>query len=566
MRTVNMLRRRFLLLTLVILTLATALVIRAQDNLFIVFIEGRDLGAAETTDVGPDGTSLFAEMLVDRGARVERITLDEPIPPEADAAVLVRPTRRLQVTHVARLWTFLRSGHRLLLAIDPENYHLDSINVRPGLGRSRLSTLLAEDYGLLIKESFLAEDYFSTDTIQNLYTSYLLAQAEPNGHPVTETLQRYNLPIWIWGSRHLDVEPIGLGSTAIPLLYTENAFGETDSTIFVDARDETVLPTPLEYNPAVDYAGRLTIAAIGKSSTTQSEVLFLSDSELLQNGYGLMTDDSVPRYSGNYVFAQGVAEWLLGFPEDEDIALPDDFTWISIDGHGDDWSDQVARYPDDTEAVPSSSYRIEQYRMFRDDQYLYIRIDTNEPPSDVTSVNLRFDVDNDGLNDVTIEIHPDGSGERRASEVRSFSDARFAVGEILELRIPLRIIPNLQRMRSICAAFTSDTSTQEQTPCIRGDLAIRQAATIALFDARLANNILVTAFSFERANLRLEPGIEFPRITATNNGTVFAAIGRDESSEWIQVQNARFEGWIARFLLAPNGDVMYLPVTYPNQE
>lgn len=77
-------------MTLVILTLATALVIRAQDNLFIVFIEGRDLGAAETTDVGPDGTSLFAEMLVDRGARVERITLDEPIPPEADAAVFVR--------------------------------------------------------------------------------------------------------------------------------------------------------------------------------------------------------------------------------------------------------------------------------------------------------------------------------------------------------------------------------------------------------------------------------------------------------------------------------------------
>lgn len=232
-----------------------------------------------------------------------------------------------------------------------------------------------------------------------------------------------------------------------------NAFGETDSTIFVDARDETVLPTPLEYNPAVDYAGRLTIAAIGKSSTTQSEVLFLSDSELLQNGYGLMTDDSVPRYSGNYVFAQGVAEWLLGFPEDEDIALPDDFTWISIDGHADDWSDQVARYPDDTEAVPSSSYRIEQYRMFRDDQYLYIRIDTNEPPRDVTSVNLRFDVDNDGLNDVTIEIHPDGSGERRASEVRSFSDARFAVGEILELRIPLRIIPKsaayAQHLRSI---------------------------------------------------------------------------------------------------------------------
>lgn len=86
------------------------------------------------------------------------------------------------MTHVARLWTFLRSGHRLLLAIDPENYHLNSINVRPGLGRSRLSTLLA-DYGLLIKNSFLAEDYFSTDTIQNLYTSYLLAQAEPNGHP-----------------------------------------------------------------------------------------------------------------------------------------------------------------------------------------------------------------------------------------------------------------------------------------------------------------------------------------------------------------------------------------------
>ncbi len=559
-----MLIKRYLLLTLVTITLSTALVIRAQDDLFIVFIEGRDLGAAETTDIGPDGTSLFAAMLVSRGARVERITLDEAIPTDADAAVLIRPTRRLQVTHVARLWTFLRSGHRVLLAIDPENYHLDSINVRPGLGRSRLATLLAEDYGLLIQESFLAEDYFSTDTIQNLSTNYLLAQAEPNGHPIIETVQRYNLPLWIWGSRHLDVEPIGIGSTAIPLLYTENAFGETDSTIFADARDATVLPTPLEYNPAVDYAGRLTIAALGESTTNQSAVLFLSDSELLQNGYGLMTDGSVPRYPGNFVFAQGVAEWLLGFPADGGFALPEVFTWISIDGNGADWSDHLARQPDATTSLPSARYRIEQYRMFRDDQYLYVRIDTNEPPDAVARVYLRFDVDNDGLNDVRITVHADGSAERTAGEIRSFSDARFAVGEILELRIPLRVIPNLQRVRSICADFIVDTSTEEQTPCIRGDLVIRQAATVALLDARLTDNILVTAFSFERANLRLEPGIEFPRITATRNGTVFAAIGRDESGEWIQVQNARFEGWIARFLLAPNGDVMRLPITSPN--
>ncbi len=560
----NMVKGRFLLLILGISILSTALVIRAQDDLFIVFIEGRDLGAAATSDVGPDGTSLFMEMLVARGARVERITPEEAIPADADAAVLIRPTRRLQVPHVARLWTFLRSGGRLLLAVDPENYHLDSTNARPGLERSRLSALLAQDYGLLIQESFLAKDYFSSETIQNLYTNYLLAQAEPNNHPVTQTLQHYNLPIWIWGARHLQVEPVGLGSTAVPLLYTENAFGETDSTIFADARDATVIPTPLEFNPAVDYAGRLTVAALGHSTSNASEVLFLSDSELLQNGYGLMTDDGVPRYPGNYVFAQGVAEWLLGYPTDGGSTLPEDFTWLAIDGNGDDWSDQVARYPEADASLQSATYRIEQYRMFRDDQYLYLRLDMNEPPGAVARVNLRFDVDNDGLNDVLIAVNADGSAERTAGEVRSFSDARFAVDEIIELRVPLRVLPNLQRVRSICAAFTIENSTEEQTPCIRGELLIRQAMTVALFDARLADEILVTAFSYERANLRLEPGLEFPRITATSNGTVFAAIGRDAAGEWIQVQNARFEGWIARFLLAPNGDIMQLPITYTN--
>jgi hypothetical protein len=38
------------------------------------------------------------------------------------------------------------------------------------------------------------------------------------------------------------------------------------------------------------------------------------------------------------------------------------------------------------------------------------------------------------------------------------------------------------------------------------------------------------------------------------------AIGRNSAGDWVQVENARYTGWISRLVFNANGDVMTLPV------
>jgi len=47
------------------------------------------------------------------------------------------------------------------------------------------------------------------------------------------------------------------------------------------------------------------------------------------------------------------------------------------------------------------------------------------------------------------------------------------------------------------------------------------------------------------------------------NGKELAILGRNEVGDWILVQNARYEGWLATFLGSLNTDVMSLPVVQP---
>jgi len=72
--------------------------------------------------------------------------------------------------------------------------------------------------------------------------------------------------------------------------------------------------------------------------------------------------------------------------------------------------------------------------------------------------------------------------------------------------------------------------------------------------------VMVRTEPQNNVNLRSGPGADTGSVGFYDNGHVFRAVGRDESGEWIQVQNARQTGWIARFLLRPNVDVMTLPI------
>ena len=62
------------------------------------------------------------------------------------------------------------------------------------------------------------------------------------------------------------------------------------------------------------------------------------------------------------------------------------------------------------------------------------------------------------------------------------------------------------------------------------------------------------------ANLREGPGTETGIITSVPNGAFFAAVGRNEAGDWVQVQADEGRGWLAAFLLTPNVEIATLPV------
>lgn len=63
-----------------------------------------------------------------------------------------------------------------------------------------------------------------------------------------------------------------------------------------------------------------------------------------------------------------------------------------------------------------------------------------------------------------------------------------------------------------------------------------------------------------RVNVRSGPGTDHTRIGTVVRGTVGKAIGRNEDADWIKVEIAGLDGWIAEFLLDVEGDHGTLPV------
>ena len=96
-------------------------------------------------------------------------------------------------------------------------------------------------------------------------------------HPVTEPVVAYGLPVQLWGARSMRVEPMGLHSYAVPLIYIQTAFGETRPEVFKSQ-------APVELNLGPDSVGKLMIGALAENTLTGSRVVVLGDSEMLENG------------------------------------------------------------------------------------------------------------------------------------------------------------------------------------------------------------------------------------------------------------------------------------------
>jgi len=537
-----------------------------QTPPLVVFIEDDQLSASSVMDPGPDGITRLEDIFKSLGATTRWLNLREPLPPDVRVVVLVRPLRTLSVSEIAHLWVHLARGNHLLLALDPNG--LSSVRPDKTLAtntesaRGGLSSLLWLFYGIGLQDTFLAESWFTKDSITNQQTTFTYTYPEDFvPHAVSAPLAEMGLPVMVWGARTLAVDGFGIGNYAVPLLYTTSGYGETNRKVFSSSE-----PDPLQLNLGADQMGHLMIGALAENTTSGSRVVVLGDSETVQNEYGLALDVNTgdPRFWGDYLLTQRLAAWLLDLPVEDWPGLPAGYTWVAVDGAEAGWPDSATVIDDPADDAPITQYDIEHVRAFRDDAYLYLQIQTAAAPK--TNVRVKLDLENtfDGVPDVSVIVTPAQTLVQTGPAAGSVvSDGQMRVGDVIELRLPLRIMGTGALIQQVCLSdsrtglSTAPIDCTEQPPAV-----IAVTRTTSPVDVWGSPVPLVSVYSAQTAavNLRSDPSTDGAVIANPVNDTVFAAVGRNAAGDWVQVQNAYETGWLADFLVRSNINIMNLPV------
>lgn len=531
----------------------------------VVFVEDQRLQTASMIDPGPDGLTQLEQLFVRLGARTAWIRLSDPIPEDAQVVVLVRPVTALPLDYLARLWVHVARGGHLLLAIDPSGSQTarpdKPVVVNTEKAAGPLSTLLTLYFGVSLQDTFLIEPWFAHAVIANQRTAFSRVYAEPVvRHAVTDPLIAADLPVQVWGARSLDIEPFGPYSRAVPLLYTESAYGETNRDVFA-ARAE---PVPLEINLGQDIVGRLLIAALAENTLSGARLALLGDSELLENdfGLGLYATDQQPVHWGNRVLVERIAAWLLDAPAAQWRDLPANFTRIAIDGDASDWAERAVLAEDrDALEIPSKDHDVSQIRAFYDDSYLYVLVEmANTPPADA---QIAVGIENtwDGTIDFWAICEHGQMAMNAVGVTVPLSDASCAIGAAIELRIPKRLTGVGGLVTQLCVSPTTTAIGRDAPDCVGGSIGIiPEDRTTAPLDTAGVTGPLVSVFSPQAVNLRAAPGTDSAVVTSFASGTLLEPIGRTEAGDWIKVQNARFSGWMAATLVRANFAIERLPV------
>ena len=541
-------RVQLALLFVLLLLMLMRLPVKAQSQPVVVFLVGREVDSASYADITATGLSKLADILVGMGADVQLLETGKPIPESAKLVVVARPLRTISIAQAARLWLHLRRGNHLLLAVDPDNYFLGYANANSRITRTPLQGLFTVDYGIIMRNSFLAEPWFTTETITDIHSAFTLAAPETIPNPITEPLMNRDIPIQVWGARHLDVEPFGLDSYAIPLLSNQTGYAETETNVFARRSGRRVREATetLEVNLGQDAVGRLLLGALGVNTETGSRIVVLGDSEILQNGFGLAGTPLNPVYPANRVFVERMAAWLLDLPPNAWPDLPRQYTWITVDGDSSDWSNIEGAASLDANSLGDSG--ITGLQVFRDDNYAYFLIDHTLP----VDTQLTIKTTTDDAESVIVIDRDEVRVQDEDGNQLVVPDAKISFGNSMELRLPLRVFSTDPKIHEICL---------QETTCVSlAAIPIYRVSLRAPYDYSLSDNLIATVSSTADVNLRSDPSTNNPPLTTIPSGAIVAAIGRNEDGGWIRIRSALYDGWMAEFLLEGNGDFDLLPI------
>jgi len=550
---------------LVLVPLISTASAQNQEGPLVLFVSDAYLNTASPLHTGAGGLSELERIFQNLGARTQYADVSERFPEDARVLVIFRPSRPLPATYLARIWEHVTNGNHLLLAIDPEGYN----GALPDNSNSGLNHLLSLDYGVGILDMIAVDPWFTQETIADPLTAYSHVLADDaTRHPVVEPLITYDLPVQTWGARAIEVNAFGPGGYGVPLLISPSSYGRPSVPIFSNDGE----PISLAINPAVDQVGQMIIGALAENTETGSRIVVLGDSEIGQNGFGLAhsiytagtipPSDAYPLHVGNRILIERLSAWLLELPLEDWPVLPSGFTWLALDGMADEWTELAPLVSDDVDTSDSSQHDIVDVKAFHDDCFLYVLIETIAPPAESVGVTLNLSAGGNDGDELALLITENAitmKSDRGTSTV--ITDGDMALGEALEIRLPLRLTGEKAALADVCLCVLCDEAATEPIDCATmAPAEVPETATRAPVNVRSAEGMLVTVASSTTVNLREEPAISSLALAGIPNGYVFEAIGRDRSGDWIQVQDARYLGWIASYLLVPNGDLLSLGV------
>lgn len=545
---------QILLLLLVSISLpATLAQQNPNDPIIVGFVADNQTQTASVIDAGADGLTRLADIFQDYDATPRRIDLDNIVADDVDIIVLVGPRRRLPPNQIANLWLALERGVHLFAAFDPNGFQ----GVASEDQRSGLTNLLDTQYAIRLQEGMIVRPWYSRELLDDLDDSWTQVQPEDIiVHPITAPIRQFNLPIYVWGSRHLTIDGFSGSSEAIPLLYTSVGYAEANvNALNANARTEE----PIEFNIGLDGQGRLLLAGIAVDEDSGSRMVLLGDGELTQNIYGLTrrnTATNLPRFPGNDVLLYRLVGWILGLPESEWLTLGEAFTQILLDGELDDWSETIPPFIDTALDVTPLSHDIQNLWLVQNDQFAYIGIETGAPITEEIQLGIRV---TNGTTAMSLILQNDEffmAGDGISPDV--ITDAAFGTGEHVELRIPRRLFGENYTVLQVCLLVRSAASAD----CLDEPMIPTDLTTIEPVPVRFSQE---EPMGFIRSNgvvnLRVLPTTDGSIVGQVTNREVFAVIGRNGEGDWYQVRNGRYEGWVASFLIGINADPVLLPIT-----
>ena len=291
------------------------------DGITIYFSESN--GEASRFDRQDAGISRFAGLLRQLGATLNNLEWRSRIPDDADLIVIAGPMSDLAPEQVARLWSFVGNGGRLLLLANPPAETTGGRGLLFGTG---LFPLLWNDTGMRGRDDVVVTEGTNLPAV----TDEAGAPAAPAAAPLVANFTTTNLDsshlitagldeLSFYVSRSIDYDSSIQASTTTALAFTDSSFyGEADYADYLE--NGTAV-----YESGVDTGrGPLALAAAFDDPSSGIRVVLVGDRQFITNGAGFQT--SPPGSAsfvrpGNVRFAINAVTWLLGLG-DFGISLP----------------------------------------------------------------------------------------------------------------------------------------------------------------------------------------------------------------------------------------------------